>query len=199
MTMRHPRSWAAFIRRRLARFVNCTRGGIVVEFAFALPVLVTAALSAIDITDYILAHQKMERVAIAGADLVAQAEDITTGDLANIWIGLQATATPHALATKGRVIITSVSRHATNGTNIINWQRSYGSLNVTSAVGTTAGAVASVPANMISSSANYTLVVAETFYDYTPRLVGWLFVGTKRITHRSYFRARLGSLKTVGS
>lgn len=197
--MHRLRSRIASIRRLLKQAVRCAHGSIAVEFALALPVLVAASMSALDVTDYILAHQKMERVAIAAADLVAQAEDITTGDLANIWIGLQATATPHPLSTRGRVIITSVSRHATNGTNIINWQRSYGTLAATSAVGTTPGTVASIPANMISSSANYTLVVAETFYDYTPRLVGWMFVGTKRITHKAYFRARLGSLKTVGS
>jgi Flp pilus assembly protein TadG len=58
--------------RRLRVFGSDARATVSVELALTLPMLITLLGSGLDITNYVLIHQKVERTSATISDLVAQ-------------------------------------------------------------------------------------------------------------------------------
>ena len=170
------------------------RGAILPEFAAAMPVLVLMLLGGMEISRYVLLHQKLDRVAASMGDLVAQAEEITAADLDNLFDAAGFVAAPFTMGANGIVVISSVGLVGTQPK--VSWQRAGGgSLSASSDIGTT-GAVATLP-DGLSVAAGTTLIVAEVFYAYTPWILGGV-TAPATLYHRAFFRPRFGSLETLG-
>jgi Flp pilus assembly protein TadG len=185
------------MRSLLRRLSADRRGGIIGEFAAAMPVLVLMLLGGVEVSRFALLNQKMDRLATAMGDLVAQAETLTTAELNQLFLAAEHVAAPFDVQTKGRIIITSASvptGQPAGSPAIINWQRAVGTVTATSSIGAVGGQ-AQLPSGL--NVAQHTIIAAEVFYEFTPLLVSAL-VPTQRIYHRAFFRPRIGALTTLG-
>lgn len=180
---------------RLLRDVACSRrGGVMLEFAVACPVFVVLLVGGVDLSRLIILNQKLDRVASGMGDLVAQADEMTQSQMTQLFQATTHVAAPFDFARDGNVIITSMS--VSGGVPRINWQaKGGGSLTSTSRLGTGANALVTLPTGLTVTGTD-TLVAAEVFFDFEP-LFGLGLVSAAQLYHRSFFRPRVGSLKTL--
>ena len=196
----------------LKRHAGDERGSVLVEFAFAMPILLMMVLGCYEAARYVLINQKMDRAAATIADLVAQPQDISTAELTNLFSAADEVMSPFDLQGSGRVIVTSISRNLGETNPVINWQRQDdSSLSVVSSLG--ASGQPSLPAGF-SVREEEDVIVAEVFFDYQPRFVslldnlaamfakqqtqtGSFFSSENALTKLAFRRPRLGSLDTL--
>lgn len=170
-------------------------GASLIELGFAMPILVTLLLGGVEITRYVLLHQKLDRVSSSIADLVSQAENISVADLQNIFDAAQFVAKPFDLPAEGTVVVSSVSNPIGAPATQVNWQQSGGgSIPATSQIGTPGGSV-TLPAGFTVADGQ-TIIIAEVFYDYVPWILGDI-TGANQIYHRALFRPRYGGLTSL--
>lgn len=101
------------------------------EFALMLPLFLGFVLTAIEFGNYIMANNRVQRLAAMSADLVAQSGTgdigIGEGQIYDLFSALDLTARPYNLRNDGRIVITGVrgTDIDNNGTteNRILWQR----------------------------------------------------------------------------
>ncbi|MEX2455197.1 MAG: TadE/TadG family type IV pilus assembly protein [Rhodospirillaceae bacterium] len=180
------------IARCWRRLAACRGGGMLVEMAMAMPVLLVLVLGGMEVARYVLLHQKLDRVASSIADLVSQAEIVSVADLQNIFDAAQYVAKPFDLPAGGTVVVSSVSNPLGFPGVTINWQQSgAGGAAATSRIGTPGGSV-SLPDGFILADGQ-TIVVAEVFFDYEPWVAGGI-TGPAQLYQRALFRPRYGGL-----
>jgi uncharacterized membrane protein len=186
------RHGAMVTARRLARD---RRGGILVETALAIPVLVVLLLGCIEMAQFLLVHQKLNRAASTMADLVSQPATISAAEVDQLFDAAQHLLEPFDLEAHGHVIVTSVSREEGDPTATIDWQREGGgSLAAASRIGVPSG-----PADMpdgFEVREGENLIAAEIFYDYEPMFFSSLFHESV-VWHHAYRRSRLGTLSPI--
>jgi Flp pilus assembly protein TadG len=171
------------------------RGAIAVEFAVVAPVLIALMIGTFEVTRYVLLHQKLDRMAVAASDLVAQGETITVAQLADIFSATELIAEPFAIGPDGVVIVSSAYRATGAGTANVAWQRTgTGSLAATSTVGAQ-GAPATLPSGFVLKEGE-SVIVAEVYYEFRPMFAPNL-VPASRLYHRAVFRPRRGTLDTI--
>lgn len=179
---------------RLRRPLADRAGAVMAEFAIATPVLLVLLLGGVDLSRLIILNQKLDRVASGLGDLVAQADEITQSQMNQIFDATTHVTSPYDFNTSGKVIITSMS--VSGGVPRINWQSSGGGgLTVASRIGTGAGSTVVLPQGLTVTGTD-TLIAAEVFFEYEP-LFGLGMVHGAELYHRSFFRPRVGSLKTL--
>jgi Flp pilus assembly pilin Flp len=164
------------------KFLRDERGFAATEFAMWLPVILLILLGCFEATRYIMIHQKLDRAATQVADLVGQAEALTTGQLDEIYKAAAAQMEPYDMEGQGEIIISSVVNSA--GTVTVSWQRNHGSAGGSSSIGVEGG-VANLPDNfyLVDSESS---IVAEVLYDYEPVFFGTL-AGLKNFGGDSLF------------
>lgn len=174
------------------------RGGLIAEFAAAMPILVLMLIAGVEVSRFALLNQRMDRLATVIADLVSQADSLTQADLNAIFQATSPIAWPFDMTNQGNVIISSVSvpPPPAAADPKITWQRNSGNLLAGSKFGAE-NATATLPSGL-NVGANQTMIAAEVFYHFRPMLIGAL-VPEQNIYHRAFFRPRTGSLKTLGN
>ena len=119
--------------RRLGRD---TSGLALLEFAFALPILLTMSLTGAELTNYIITKMRVSQIALQLADNSArigsgsqlESKKIYESDINDLLTGANFQAGELNLFANGRVIISSVEPHATTANRYrIRWQRCKGS------------------------------------------------------------------------
>lgn len=181
---------------RLRRFVQDRRAVSAVEFALLAPVLILFLAAATEMAWFITAHYKVQRAAAVLADLTARTEDISGGDLTDIFAATGQVVAPMDFAGDGRAIISNVENTSGTGARII-WQ-------VTNAGGIAAtshlGAVGATPTlgGTLTVSDGDALIVAEAFLDYRP-LLGLIDLDLGQIYARVIQRPRYGSVALAAS
>ncbi len=168
----------AAIIRRLKRD---RRGAMLLEIAAGLPVIALMLTGGVELSRYILLHQKLEHVATTTADLVSRSEKVDDTDMANIFSAVKHVISPFAMGPNGVVIVSSV----TDG--IVDWQdRGAGTMPEASKIGTPGG-TANLPAGF-SLASGESVIIAEIYYDYVP----WIFdfLSAERLYQRALFRPR---------
>jgi Flp pilus assembly protein TadG len=178
----------------LCRNFSCSnRGATLAEFAITIPILTTLLLGGVDVARLAYLDQKLDRAASTVADMVSQGQTITTAQLNDIFNSVEPIMEPFS-TTPGLVIVTSVA--ATGGAApAIDWQRSGGGdLAVNSAIGRP-GQTPTLPTGFVVRDGE-TVIVAESFYNFTPLFLPALIVPAQ-IYHRAMYRPRLGSLTTI--
>lgn len=179
-----------FIRRLRAS----ERGGVMIEAALAIPILIVLLLAGFEISRLTLLNQKLDRAATSMADLVSQSKNLTTAQLTDMFSAIQHVMEPFDIGSSGKVVVSSIGAVGANPTTIF-WQRTgSGAIAATSQIGAE-GAVPALPAGLTIDSGEG-LIVAEVFFDYTPYIF-WDFVGANQLYHRAFFRPRYGGLDVL--
>lgn len=164
------------------------RGGVMVEFAFAMPLLVLLLLGGIELGRYVLLHQKLDRTAMTVSDLVARVQTVTTGDIDTIFAAADLVMKPFEFSERGRVVISSV-REASGSPKVI-WQRGgAGTLNVTSELGVQGANAAIGDPALVDTTQG--IVVGETYFVYSPWFI--TLIPSSTIRHMAVFRPRLSN------
>jgi hypothetical protein len=187
-----PSRW----RRVLHRLGLAQGGGIAVEFAVALPVLVALMLGVVEISRFTYLNQKLGRTTSTVADLIARAASISESDLRQIFLAAEEVASPFELGDRAVVIVTSITRPVGSNATIA-WQRSgVGSLSATSKVGAEGGRPTLGEGFVLGEGE--TVIVAETYFDFEP-LLGGTILGAQTLYTRSHHRARKSTLASIDS
>ena len=200
MTARRVMSRHEPVRRGMAAvclgLVRDKAGVAIAEFALAFPFLVLLLLGGFEIGRYVLLEQKLESVAVQAADLVSQAQSISTSELDDIFLAASSVRTPFSLGDKGVIIGPAVSASGGQPAKV-NWQRAGGgTASATSLIGTPGGN-ATLPAGFVVRNGE-SLIVAEAFYNFTPLLNYPLVpLGAKQLYGEGMYRPRFGSLSTL--
>lgn len=181
--------------RRPSRFLKDCRGAILVEMAFAVPILLILTLGCFDTARYILLHQKLDRAASTMADLVSRPTSISQTQIDSMFSAASEIVTPFTLGTDGRVIVTSITRAAGDSTRI-DWQHGGGGdLTATSAIGSTVGAVATLPTGFTVREGE-NVIVAEVFFDFEPMFLDDI-LDPGVVSHLAVRKPRRGDLSTL--
>src|SRR6185312_6144265 len=103
------------------RFLREDRGAIAIEFGLVISILIVILMGCFEAGRYILLNQKLDRTSTSVADLIAQANGITTGVLSDTYAAAEEQTQPFDLTGHGRVIISSVYKPDT-GSAKVQWQ-----------------------------------------------------------------------------
>lgn len=182
------------MRTLLRRLRRDRRGAILVEFAMTFPILVTLILGGLETGRYVLLQQKLHGVAVSMADLVSQAETLTTAELDNLFAAVGHMTRPFNLGADGVVIVSSVSASDGNPP-VINWQRAGGGTGTTGSALGAAGDDANLPPNLLVRDGE-TVIVAEVYYNFTPFL-GGKFLSPSELFNQAFYRPRFGALTSL--
>ena len=170
------------------------RGVSATEFALILPILVLFSAGTIEYSRLIMLTQKLQSGAFILADLAARDRTLSEDQLENIFLAIDNGIQPFEFAADGKAFVTSVGVDASNKT-VVNWQRAgSGDLAATSGVGSTEGALATLPDDL-DIAAGETIIAAEVFYAFAP-LFG-IGLAPRTIHKVSYYKPRLGTLDTL--
>jgi len=185
------RSW--FHRLRQA-FIEDRQGGVMIEFAFMMPILVFVMLAGVDLVRFAMLQQKLSRAAVTLADVTSQYQSLSVAQVDQIFDAVTYVIAPFPLGPNGQVIISSISKTGTNPV-VVDWQRfGPGTASAVSNYGV-AGGNATLPAGF-TVNAGESAVVAEVFYDFTPLLFPQV-LPPRRVEHSSLFRPRFDALSTL--
>lgn len=177
------------LRKTLSRLpLRNNRGGVMIEFGFAMPVLILLLLGGIELGRYVLLHQKLDRTAMTVSDLVARVQSVCPDEIDTIFTAANLIVAPFELNDRGRVFISSVRRES--GSPKVIWQRSgAGTLAITSEVGDEGGNATISDNSLVDPS--QAVVIGETYFQYTPWFIDLIPPTTLR--HAAVFRPRLSS------
>lgn len=192
--------------RRFGRQLwNCRDGLALVEFAYALPVLITLTFAGAELANLAIANARVSAITSMVADGVARVRDrIDENDINDIITGAKYAGESLQLTTRGRIIISTLEDNAatTSPANdqIITWQRCKGikSIATGQTIGSEGAALSSGigPAGNLSATPGNPIVVVEIFYDYPPIMSDKWF-GPITIHYSSAFSVRDRSLQTL--
>lgn len=172
--------------RFLARLHADTSGLALLEFAFALPILLVMSLSGAEMTNYITTKMRMSQVALHLADNAARigtgsqlvAKTITEADINDLFVGANLQGGELNLQANGRIIVTSLEPTAnpnTAGTYKIGWRRCYGAKTTyarqfPTGSGTTALTGLGPTGRQVTAPDNGATMFIELYYEYKPIL-----------------------------
>jgi Flp pilus assembly protein TadG len=179
--------------RRLRHLWSSARGSVAIETALTLPLLCLILLGGIELSRFILAHQKVERTSATLADLVARSDTLSNSGMDSLFAATQYVMAPFELGENGHAVITLVI--GDNGTPKIAWQRYQPSDATGSEVGTIVGQTATLPTGFTIANGDH-VIIAEVFYDYQPMFTGDLLSDTS-LQRMAIFRPRFGTLTIV--
>ncbi len=174
----------------MSNFLQSRRGSILIEAAFAFPVLVLILLSMAEFGEAFTVKRRNVQVAGTAADLVGQASCVMTSDMTDVAkIGATILAPYAYSSTIAGLSITAVTQNASNAT--VAWSWSTGTL----AAGT-AGAAFSLPSGLVSAGKQ--VIVAQTSYKFVPT-VGSYLTGGVTFTAQAFNKPRLGATVSLES
>lgn len=176
-------------------FIKSTAGIVATEFALMAPLLLLLLLGGMEISRFMLLHQKTEKVSYTIDDVVTQNTTITNAQLAQIVTAAAQIMQPYTFAANGVVIISSVYQSGTVNPPTVRWRYTGGgTLARTSKVGSVNG-YATLPGGLTLNDKDNVIIV-EVYYRYSPMFSGGV-VGTQDIYKSTVFKPRLGALTTT--
>lgn len=192
-------------RTRIAvrRFARNVRAVVIIEMAFAIPLLVLIGFGGLEIANLTLVHTQISQIGLSIADnasRIAAGSDLAQpqvreADINEIFAGIDKQAPKLKFQDNGRIILSSLQRNDDGG-QTIKWQRCYGKMKVVSAYGVEGkGATGTDFAGMgpkgkeVTAAAGTAVMFVEITYQYQPLLYGkWL--GARTITSTAAFNIR---------
>jgi Flp pilus assembly protein TadG len=168
-----------------ARFAGDQSAMAAVEFALILPILITLLFGGIDVTEAVAARRKAVQASSTMSDLIAQAKEVTTADVNNVFTAGNAIMTPFD-ASRLEAVVSSVQVDANKVARIV-WSQGR------NASAHAKGNTFTLPDTLLI--ANSSLVVAEVVYNFRP-VIGTEIVGTIRMPKVTYALPRVASKAT---
>ena len=188
---------ATLPRRNL---IECKSGVSLVEFAFALPIVLLVAVGGLECANVALAHLRISQIATTTADTAARVlTQMDETDIDEVFSGIDMLGARINFNTNGRVVLSSLEPNGLSGSAAgqkITWQRCYGSLAVNPSygregAGATNGTLAAGlgPAGRkISAGSGTNVMFVEVTYQYQPLVYDVLNVG--QIRYEAAFNVR---------
>jgi hypothetical protein len=193
------------------RFASDRSGLALIEFAYALPLLMTVGLAGTEAANLALVTLRINQMAMLAADNAARVRiSIDETDVNEVMVGMRFSGTSIKFGERGRVIISTIESNGQTAGNAgykITWQRCFGSKNVASVYGaegtgatngtmkngiTTTGVTPTAAAAANTGTVpvpNGALIVAEVRYTYVP-LVASMFMGNRELRAVQTFPVR---------
>lgn len=145
----------------VARFVGDQRAAVMLEFAFALPVLLILFFGVFEISRYLLYRERLESAAIQILDLITQATNIDAASLDNVYATLPDMMAPYDVINP-RIIITQIVQPAGQCRPVALWQFRPGGSVIAPSVG------GAVKLDQIQLTAGDNVMSIEVTADYQP-------------------------------
>ena len=153
------RGWPFTKARRIVQETLVDRGGVaVIEFALILPVLIALYFGAVELSDAMTVDRRITAVASTTADLAAQAEEISAGEVGNIFGAARSIMKPYD-SDGVSIVLTSVVADEDNNTTV-DWSCSNGGDGAYAQ-----GSTYTLPPNLTQPFTS--VIVAEVEYTYT--------------------------------
>lgn len=182
------------ILRRIRSVLSCQQGIAAIEFAISLPFLMALMLGGIELSRYVILHQKLEKVAYTVSDVVSQEDTLTVAQINQALTAAATIMEPYEFAPQGVVYISSVYQNGADAPTV-RWQRSGGGdLAAPSHVGVNGG-VATLP-NGLTLNNKDNVIIGEVFFRYQPFFTGGIFDDYVELYKITVFKPRLGALTT---
>jgi Flp pilus assembly protein TadG len=162
-----PKAVANFICDAARRLTADRRGIAAVEFALLLPFLLILLIGMSETVTALNTDRKVSQVASSAADLVAQAESISTSEIADIMVAAEQIMLPYS-DTSLDVIIASVT-FDDEGEPKVDWSR-----NKSGSAPWGAGTTPPIDIPESISVAGNSLVVGKSSYTYVPLFASML-------------------------
>ena len=176
-------------------FLRDRRGGVMLEFAFAMPILVGLLMGGVEFARFALVNQKMERVTSFVGDFVARAEALDEADFDDYFAAADQIGRPFDLFDEGNIIVTSVTGEA-SGPEVLWQQIGTGNITEPSQVGVP-GDPAVLPLNF-NVDEGEGLVVTEVYFDYEPLLLP-LMIPAQRLYYQAIYRPRTTAILAMAA
>lgn len=183
---------SAFVLR-IRNVVRNRRGSVSIELAFVLPLMLSLLTGGVELINYVLIHQKLDRVSTTLADLVSQSTRMTEGLMQGLFLLVDSVMQPYDLTTDGVALVSSVSAH-NGGAASIDWQRSTGSGDQASTLGQE-GDAASLPGGLVLHDGD-NVIICEAWYVYEPVLLHGVIPETT-LYRSAVYRPRFGKLDVI--
>jgi hypothetical protein len=200
MARRHIVHRARIAIRRLARNA---RAAVIIEMAFAIPLLALIGFGGLEIANLTLVNTRISQIGLSVAD---NASRIAAGsnlalpqvrevDINDVFAGIEKQAGGLEFKKNGRLILSSLERNTDDG-QWIHWQRCYGDLDIDSEFGPEGtGEDGDDFAGMgpegeeVTAAPGTAVMFVEVTYKYQPLLYGkWL--GARTVTTTAAFNIR---------
>ncbi|NLS26594.1 hypothetical protein S2M10_15780 [Sphingomonas sp. S2M10] len=116
----------------LRRLGAARSGAALLEFALGLPIVLTAGLWAVELTNFAITNQRLSQIALALADNASRVglfsgtgvTQLREVDINDVLLAAKQQGTPFHLTTNGRITLSSLEN--SGGTQRIHWQRCMG-------------------------------------------------------------------------
>lgn len=186
-------------RARIAArgLVRNVRGAIMIEMAFAIPLLVLIGFGGLEIANLTLVNTRISQIGLSVADNASRIAagsnlalpQVREADINEVFAGVEKQGSGLDFQDNGRIILSSLQRNDDGG-QTIRWQRCYGKLAVSSAYGPEGtGATGKSFAGMgvkgkeVTAAGGTAVMFVEITYKYQPLLYGkWLGPRTLKST-----------------
>lgn len=205
----------ARLGRTPGRLARDTSGLALLEFAFAMPIVLMIGMYGIETANQALINLKISQIALNLADNASRVgllnnsniEQLREVDMNDVLQAARNQGTGIGLTTRGRIIVSSLEKDS-SGTQRIHWQRcigqksgtnydsTYGTTTTTAGTDTTAANAGTLaPSGMgdtgakVNAPTNGGVMFVEINYDYKPVVGTWLF-GAMRIHYIASFIVR---------
>ncbi len=167
------------IRRPWRKLGSDRRGVSAVEFAMLAPVMIFFYFGLAEFCQGYMAQKRASHSAAMVADLIAQQEQITTGEIDDIFEVGELIMAP--FTADGMSLRVSSARRIDDSTVRIDWSRGSGM------TARTTGSTITVPAGLIAIGES--VVMSESLYDYDSP-VDYMMPGITTFSHTFYLRPR---------
>jgi Flp pilus assembly protein TadG len=166
--------------RALRRLLRCRRGVAAAEFALILPVMVLVLAGTVELGNALLLDRKVSRAAHIAADLVAQARQISTGELNDVFEAVEEILRPFP-ASMAITLSSVYFDPQTDQTRVVWSQTRNGQARAQDSLFTLPQGDMLVEGESV--------IVAEITYDYTP-LFADLILDDVTLTDQAYLKPR---------
>jgi Flp pilus assembly protein TadG len=184
------------IKARLTSLARRTERAVAaIEFALTAPVLVAMLIGMIDVGNFLLMAERVDRISFTVTDMVTQSESVSKADLATILLAADQLMNPYDFTSDGVVIISSLYKDTTGKTTILWQYAGGGGLARTSKLGVV-GAVPNLPTALTLNTGD-NVIVAEVYYAFTPLFLNAGILSATDLYHAAYFKPRLSQLTTT--
>lgn len=167
------------IRRPWRKLGPDRRGVSAVEFAMLAPVMIFFYFGLAEFCQGYMAQKRASHSAAMVADLIAQQEQITPGEIDDIFEVGELIMAP--FTADGMSLRVSSARRIDNSTVRIDWSRGSGM------TARTTGSTIAVPAGLIAIGES--VIMSESLYDYDSP-VDYMMPGITTFSHTFYLRPR---------
>lgn len=186
--------------RPVARLWRDQDGVALIEFAYALPLILALGFAGLETANLAAAHLKVSQMGMMVADNAGRViTRVDEADINEVFDGARQIGASIDFNAHGRIVLSSLQDNGLTGANNgqwINWQRCMGALSAVKSaygiegVGKTNGNFKGMgkSTNRIQSIPNTAVMFVEITYDYQPLLTG--IIPGRQIRYESAFNVR---------